>query len=88
MNLLSTFKQALPSDAPFGNETSLPTYIEPTKAIIGISAVLLGLGDSAFNTQIMGILGHLYKVNFFKKLFFTRSDEIIAKFGPFFQFHS
>lgn len=52
---------ALPADAPFGNLTDEPTYVQPTAFIIGTISVLLGLGDSAFNTQIMGILGHLYK---------------------------
>jgi len=59
-----TLVTAIPNDAPFGNETSTPTYITPTAAIIGIMSVLLGLGDSAYNTQIMGILGHLYKVSY------------------------
>jgi len=52
---------AIPWDASFGNTTSTPTYIPPSAAIVSIIAVLLGLGDSGFNTQIMGILGNLYK---------------------------
>ena len=59
---LCTIFIAMPWDASFGNTTSTPTYIPPSAAIVSIIAVLLGLGDSGFNTQIMGILGNLYKV--------------------------
>ena len=55
---------ALPPDAVLQDvqTSSSPTYIEPTEGIVAAIAILLGLGDSAFNTQIMGILGLLYKV--------------------------
>ena len=65
----------MPWDASFGNATSTPTYIQPTAAIVSIIAVLLGLGDSGFNTQIMGILGNLYKVNFLFNLILC--DQLI-----------
>lgn len=54
---------AIPEDAVLQDVkmTSTPTYIPPTETIVGFTAVLLGLGDSGFNTQIMGILGLLYK---------------------------
>ena len=57
---------AIPEDAVLQDVkmTSTPTYIPPTETIVGFTAVLLGLGDSGFNTQIMGILGLLYKVSF------------------------
>lgn len=60
-NYLCSIFTAIPWDASFGNTTSTPTYIPPSAAIVSIIAVLLGLGDSGFNTQIMGILGNLYK---------------------------
>ena len=57
---------AIPEDAVLQDVkmTSTPTYIPPTETIVGFTAVLLGLGDSGFNTQIMGILGLLYKVSY------------------------
>ena len=55
---------ALPADSVLQDvqSSSSSTYIEPTEGIVAAIAILLGLGDSAFNTQIMGLLGNLYKV--------------------------
>ncbi|CBY39779.1 unnamed protein product [Oikopleura dioica] len=51
---------SIPDDAPFGKNTSAPTYIAPTETLVCITGILIGIGDSGFNTQIMGILGQLY----------------------------
>lgn len=51
---------SIPEDAPFGENTSAPTFIAPTETLVSITGILIGIGDSGFNTQIMGILGQLY----------------------------
>ena len=73
---------AIPEDAVLQDVkmTSTPTYIPPTETIVGFTAVLLGLGDSGFNTQIMGILGLLYKVGTKTTL---KPNSIITQSKPF-----
>ena len=52
---------AIPANAVLEDSGDQQSYIQPTETIVAITAVTLGLGDSGFNTQIMGIIGLLYK---------------------------
>ena len=55
---------AIPANAVLDDNEDQVSYILPTETIVAITAVTLGLGDSGFNTQIMGVIGLLYKVRF------------------------
>lgn len=51
------------SDAPRAPDkgTDLPTYIGPSVPVALLCSFLLGLGDSCFNTQLLSIVGFLYR---------------------------
>eukprot|EP00794_Sanderia_malayensis_P009173 gene9173-10146_t len=49
----------IPDKAPMGS-TLEDTFIHNNVYVIGLSAFLLGLGDSSFNTQLYSILGSLF----------------------------
>ena len=55
---------AIPANAVLDDNKDQVSYILPTETIVAITAVTLGLGDSGFNTQIMGVIGLLYKVRY------------------------
>ncbi|RZF37371.1 hypothetical protein LSTR_LSTR009722 [Laodelphax striatellus] len=52
----------LPNDAPFKN-TNASGVIEPIAWLALLCSFLLGLGDSCYNTQVMAMLGDMYKDN-------------------------
>lgn len=51
------------SDAPLAPEegTSLQAYIIPSVEVALLCSFLLGLGDSCFNTQLLSIVGFMYR---------------------------
>lgn len=49
----------LPNTSPFGDTTE-SAYIESSAFLAILCSLLLGLGDSCFNTQILSILGDMY----------------------------
>ncbi|XP_023205334.1 UNC93-like protein MFSD11 [Xiphophorus maculatus] len=53
------------SDAPLAPEggTDLEAFITPSVAVAMICSFLLGLGDSCFNTQLLSIIGFLFRDN-------------------------
>lgn len=53
------------SDAPIAPEegTDLQAYITPSVAVALLCSFLLGLGDSCFNTQLLSIIGFLFRDN-------------------------
>uniref|UniRef100_A0A1I7WG83 UNC93-like protein MFSD11 n=1 Tax=Heterorhabditis bacteriophora TaxID=37862 RepID=A0A1I7WG83_HETBA len=50
----------IPMEAPL-HKTSTVAYIEPSMLIALVTALLLGLADSCWNTQIYTLIGILYK---------------------------
>jgi hypothetical protein len=52
----------LPDSSPFGN-TNDSAHIKSNVTVAVISAYLLGLGDSCYNTQMFSILGDVYQTN-------------------------
>nr|KAF6416412.1 major facilitator superfamily domain containing 11 [Molossus molossus] len=52
----------MPADAPIAplEGTDSSAYIKPSKEVAIFCSLLLGLGDSCFNTQLLSILGFLY----------------------------
>ncbi|XP_042249253.1 UNC93-like protein MFSD11 isoform X2 [Thunnus maccoyii] len=53
------------SDAPLAPEegTDLQAYITPSVGVALLCSFLLGLGDSCFNTQLLSIIGFMYRDN-------------------------
>lgn len=53
------------SDAPIAPEagTDLQSYISPNVGVALLCSFLLGLGDSCFNTQLLSIIGFLFRDN-------------------------
>ncbi|XP_028268141.1 UNC93-like protein MFSD11 [Parambassis ranga] len=53
------------SDAPLAPEggTDLQAYITPSIGVALLCSFLLGLGDSCFNTQLLSIIGFLFRDN-------------------------
>lgn len=53
------------SDAPIAPEagTDLQSYISPNVGVALLCSFLLGLGDSCFNTQLLSIIGFLFREN-------------------------
>uniref|UniRef100_A0A665TD86 Major facilitator superfamily domain containing 11 n=1 Tax=Echeneis naucrates TaxID=173247 RepID=A0A665TD86_ECHNA len=53
------------SDAPLAPEagTDLQAYISPSVGVALLCSFLLGLGDSCFNTQLLSIIGFLFREN-------------------------
>ncbi|XP_008289160.1 UNC93-like protein MFSD11 [Stegastes partitus] len=53
------------SDAPLAPEagTDLQAYISPSLGVALLCSFLLGLGDSCFNTQLLSIIGFLFRDN-------------------------
>ncbi|KAM6914434.1 UNC93-like protein MFSD11 [Lycodopsis pacificus] len=53
------------SDAPIAPEegTDLQAYITPSVGVAMFSSFLLGLGDSCFNTQLLSIIGFMFRDN-------------------------
>ncbi|XP_041634227.1 UNC93-like protein MFSD11 [Cheilinus undulatus] len=53
------------SDAPLAPEagTDLQAYVTPSVAVAMLCSFLLGLGDSCFNTQLLSIIGFLFRDN-------------------------
>ncbi|XP_034448542.1 UNC93-like protein MFSD11 [Hippoglossus hippoglossus] len=53
------------SDAPLAPEegTDLQAYITPSVAVAMLCSFLLGLGDSCFNTQLLSIVGVMFRDN-------------------------
>uniref|UniRef100_A0A671XJQ5 Major facilitator superfamily domain containing 11 n=1 Tax=Sparus aurata TaxID=8175 RepID=A0A671XJQ5_SPAAU len=53
------------SDAPIAPEagTDLQAYITPNLGVALLCSFLLGLGDSCFNTQLLSIIGFLFRDN-------------------------
>ncbi|TNM97087.1 UNC93-like protein MFSD11 isoform X2 [Takifugu flavidus] len=53
------------SDAPIAPEagTDLPAYIKPSVQLALFCSFLLGLGDSCFNTQLLSIVGFMFRNN-------------------------
>ncbi|CAB1439704.1 unnamed protein product [Pleuronectes platessa] len=53
------------SDAPLAPEegTDLQAYISPSVAVAMLCSFLLGLGDSCFNTQLLSIIGVMFRDN-------------------------
>uniref|UniRef100_A0AAQ6APQ1 Major facilitator superfamily domain containing 11 n=1 Tax=Amphiprion ocellaris TaxID=80972 RepID=A0AAQ6APQ1_AMPOC len=53
------------SDAPIAPEagTDLESYISPSVGVALLCSFLLGLGDSCFNTQLLSIIGFLFRDN-------------------------
>lgn len=53
------------SDAPIAPEegTDLQAYITPSVGVALLCSFLLGLGDSCFNTQLLSIIGFLFRDN-------------------------
>lgn len=53
------------SDAPLAPEagTDLQSYISPSVGVALLCSFLLGLGDSCFNTQLLSIVGFLFRDN-------------------------
>ncbi|KAM8825416.1 UNC93-like protein MFSD11 isoform 1-T2 [Synchiropus picturatus] len=51
------------SDAPIAPEegTQLEAYMEPSVAVALICSFLLGFGDSCFNTQLLSIIGFMFR---------------------------
>ncbi|KAM9780121.1 UNC93-like protein MFSD11 [Neosynchiropus ocellatus] len=51
------------SDAPIAPEegTQLKAYMEPSVAVALICSFLLGFGDSCFNTQLLSIIGFMFR---------------------------
>ncbi|XP_072298806.1 UNC93-like protein MFSD11 [Eucyclogobius newberryi] len=52
-------------DAPVATEagTDLQAFIEPSVAVALLCSFLLGLGDGCFNTQLLSIIGFMFKDN-------------------------
>ncbi|XP_065752972.1 UNC93-like protein MFSD11 isoform X2 [Phocoena phocoena] len=52
----------MPGDAPIApvEGTDSSAYIKPSKEVAILCSLLLGLGDSCFNTQLLSVLGFLY----------------------------
>ncbi|KAM4530468.1 UNC93-like protein MFSD11 [Odontesthes bonariensis] len=53
------------SDAPLAPEegTDLQAYITPSVGVAMLCSFLLGLGDSCFNTQLLSIIGFMFRDN-------------------------
>uniref|UniRef100_A0A3B4UPU0 Major facilitator superfamily domain containing 11 n=1 Tax=Seriola dumerili TaxID=41447 RepID=A0A3B4UPU0_SERDU len=53
------------SDAPLAPEagTDLQAYISPSVSVALLCSFLLGLGDSCFNTQLLSIIGFMFRDN-------------------------
>nr|XP_046270715.1 UNC93-like protein MFSD11 [Scatophagus argus] len=53
------------SDAPIAPEagTDLQAYIAPSVGVALLCSFLLGLGDSCFNTQLLSIIGFMFRSN-------------------------
>ncbi|XP_040919188.1 UNC93-like protein MFSD11 [Toxotes jaculatrix] len=53
------------SDAPLAPEagTDLQAYISPSVGVAFLCSFLLGLGDSCFNTQLLSIIGFMFRNN-------------------------
>ncbi|KAM7371431.1 hypothetical protein PAMP_008678 [Pampus punctatissimus] len=53
------------ADAPLAPEegTDLQAYITPSVGVALLCSFLLGLGDSCFNTQLLSIIGFMYRDN-------------------------
>uniref|UniRef100_A0A667X4C4 Major facilitator superfamily domain containing 11 n=1 Tax=Myripristis murdjan TaxID=586833 RepID=A0A667X4C4_9TELE len=53
------------SDAPLAPEagTDLQAYINPSVGVALLCSFLLGLGDSCFNTQLLSIIGFMFRDN-------------------------
>uniref|UniRef100_A0A4W6DEV5 Major facilitator superfamily domain containing 11 n=1 Tax=Lates calcarifer TaxID=8187 RepID=A0A4W6DEV5_LATCA len=53
------------SDAPLAPEagTELQAYITPSVSVALLCSFLLGLGDSCFNTQLLSIIGFMFRDN-------------------------
>ncbi|KAM9843407.1 UNC93-like protein MFSD11 [Aulostomus maculatus] len=53
------------SDAPLAPEagTDLQAYISPSVGVALLCSFLLGLGDSCFNTQLLSIIGFMFREN-------------------------
>ncbi|KAF7659076.1 hypothetical protein LDENG_00003680 [Lucifuga dentata] len=53
------------SDAPMASEqgTQMQTYINPSVNVALLCSFLLGLGDSCFNTQLLSIIGLVFRDN-------------------------